>query len=254
MLATSPILAQSNQEAGGFALLLGLGGCVGLLFYFLPFVVASFRGHHNTAAIFILNLLLGWSFIGWVVALVWAFTEVRGHGGSGVVHDRVVPKPSAKFSGWILSVAVFIVIGVVVWGGIYFYLTSQGGFGSLFEGGGGLGPGALGQDSAKDTPPSSPKVRETTKEPARSICIEVLAPKDLADEKYYRVQGEEGTKSLAELKDYFRERQWSQPGSGLQQVAVCLYRDSPARETSIVHELVRWLEDIGVRVELSDAP
>src|SRR5262249_7732769 len=44
--------------------------------YFLPSFVAGSRGHHNSAAIFVLNLLLGWSFIGWAIALVWAFTAV----------------------------------------------------------------------------------------------------------------------------------------------------------------------------------
>jgi hypothetical protein len=43
--------------------------------YFLPAIVAMCRRHRNTAAILILDLLLGWSFIGWVVALVWAFTN-----------------------------------------------------------------------------------------------------------------------------------------------------------------------------------
>ncbi|KAA0068456.1 superinfection immunity protein [Rhodanobacter sp. T12-5] len=45
---------------------------VGLFFYFLPAFVASNRGNPNTTAIFILDLLLGWSLVGRVVALVWA--------------------------------------------------------------------------------------------------------------------------------------------------------------------------------------
>lgn len=45
---------------------------LGLLLYFLPTVLAVIRKHPNTLAIFLLNFFLGWSFIGWVVALVWS--------------------------------------------------------------------------------------------------------------------------------------------------------------------------------------
>jgi ABC-type sugar transport system permease subunit len=45
------------------------------LFYFLPFAIAFNRKRANTGAIFALNLFLGWSLIGWVVALVWALKE-----------------------------------------------------------------------------------------------------------------------------------------------------------------------------------
>jgi hypothetical protein len=43
---------------------------IGFGIYFLPF----FIGHkkRNGGAIFVLNLCLGWTLIGWVVALVWA--------------------------------------------------------------------------------------------------------------------------------------------------------------------------------------
>jgi hypothetical protein len=44
-------------------------------FYFLPFAIAFRRRRANTGAIFALNLFLGWSLIGWVVALVWALKE-----------------------------------------------------------------------------------------------------------------------------------------------------------------------------------
>jgi len=44
-----------------------------ILVYFIPTMVAS--GKKNATAIFVLNLLLGWSLIGWVVALVWALTK-----------------------------------------------------------------------------------------------------------------------------------------------------------------------------------
>ncbi len=45
-----------------------------LLLYFAPTVVAMVRGHHNAFAIFLTNLLLGWSVIGWFIALIWSFT------------------------------------------------------------------------------------------------------------------------------------------------------------------------------------
>ena len=42
--------------------------------YFLPARFAHSRGHRSTHQIFQLNLLAGWTCIGWLVALVWALT------------------------------------------------------------------------------------------------------------------------------------------------------------------------------------
>lgn len=54
-------------------------GCfAGLALYFLPTIIALVRHKRNTPAIFVLNLLLGWSFVGWVVALVWSLSAERG--------------------------------------------------------------------------------------------------------------------------------------------------------------------------------
>ena len=50
---------------------------VSLVLYFLPTLFAFLRGHHSRGAILILNLFLGWTFLGWVAALIWAFTGVR---------------------------------------------------------------------------------------------------------------------------------------------------------------------------------
>ena len=44
-----------------------------LAVYFTPTLVAFGREHYNRGAIFVLNLLLGWTLFGWVAALVWAF-------------------------------------------------------------------------------------------------------------------------------------------------------------------------------------
>jgi threonine/homoserine/homoserine lactone efflux protein len=43
--------------------------------YLLPWLEAWRRGHSKTSAIGVLNILFGWTFIGWGIALVWAFTE-----------------------------------------------------------------------------------------------------------------------------------------------------------------------------------
>ncbi|CQR46590.1 hypothetical protein BN1058_00859 [Paraliobacillus sp. PM-2] len=43
--------------------------------YFIPFLVSLFRKKKNTVAIFFLNLLAGWTIIGWVVAFIWSLTK-----------------------------------------------------------------------------------------------------------------------------------------------------------------------------------
>lgn len=40
----------------------------------LPSIIAFRRGHTNRRAILALNILLGWTVIGWIVALVWSVT------------------------------------------------------------------------------------------------------------------------------------------------------------------------------------
>ena len=42
--------------------------------YMLPWAVAATRGKINSGAIFWLNLLLGWTVVGWIIALVMSFT------------------------------------------------------------------------------------------------------------------------------------------------------------------------------------
>lgn len=38
--------------------------------YFLPSLIA--HNKTNFGGVFVLNLLLGWTFVGWIIALIWA--------------------------------------------------------------------------------------------------------------------------------------------------------------------------------------
>jgi hypothetical protein len=42
--------------------------------YFLPAIIASKRGHLDRMAITALNVLLGWTLLFWIIALVWSLT------------------------------------------------------------------------------------------------------------------------------------------------------------------------------------
>lgn len=44
--------------------------------YFLPWLVAALRNHHQRGAIALTNVLLGWTVLGWVIALIWSVTAV----------------------------------------------------------------------------------------------------------------------------------------------------------------------------------
>lgn len=59
----------NNPDTTGQGILILL-----VVVYFAPAIIASVRGHMSSGAIFVLNLLLGWSAIGWIIALVWSFT------------------------------------------------------------------------------------------------------------------------------------------------------------------------------------
>ena len=43
--------------------------------YFIPSILAIARQHHNKMAIIVLNFFLGWTFLGWIGALVWSLTN-----------------------------------------------------------------------------------------------------------------------------------------------------------------------------------
>lgn len=45
--------------------------------YLFPAIIATAREHHQTAAIWVLNIFTGWTFVGWIASLVWAATQVR---------------------------------------------------------------------------------------------------------------------------------------------------------------------------------
>jgi hypothetical protein len=45
---------------------------ISLFFFFLPTIIAMARHHRNKLAIFLVNLLLGWTGVGWLAALIWA--------------------------------------------------------------------------------------------------------------------------------------------------------------------------------------
>jgi len=49
---------------------------IGAVLYFLPTINGKSRKHPNTDSIFLLNLFLGWTLMGWVVALVWSASAI----------------------------------------------------------------------------------------------------------------------------------------------------------------------------------
>lgn len=49
-----------------------IGFLIFMLFYFAPALNARSRKHPNYPAIFLVNLLLGWTVVGWFVAIMWS--------------------------------------------------------------------------------------------------------------------------------------------------------------------------------------
>lgn len=45
-----------------------------IAFYMLPTLFAFARSHRNATPILIVNLFFGWTILGWIVCLAWAFS------------------------------------------------------------------------------------------------------------------------------------------------------------------------------------
>lgn len=80
-------------------------------FYFLPTIVASSRNHQSTGGIFVLNLLLGWTFLFWVLSLVWACSHV-------IEKPRPLREPLSK-SVPLFAMMLGIVLGGVLLGALF---------------------------------------------------------------------------------------------------------------------------------------
>jgi hypothetical protein len=48
-----------------------------LAIYFVPTIIAVARRTRNALGIVLLNIFAGWTFLGWVAALVWSIVDQR---------------------------------------------------------------------------------------------------------------------------------------------------------------------------------
>lgn len=48
---------------------------ISLAIYFIPVIVAYIRKHNNILAITLLTIFLGWTFFGWLAALLWSLNS-----------------------------------------------------------------------------------------------------------------------------------------------------------------------------------
>jgi len=76
---------------------------MGLAAYFAPTIVAYARNTSNKAGVLVLNLFLGWTFIGWVIALTMAAGgKVSGEVETVIVQNQA-PAPPAVSGSPVLS-------------------------------------------------------------------------------------------------------------------------------------------------------
>ena len=73
---TMTLLYSRNSTSAAVILFLAVAG-IGLLFYIIPSLVAYSHKHPHADAICAVNLLLGWTLLGWTVALAWPLMPVK---------------------------------------------------------------------------------------------------------------------------------------------------------------------------------
>jgi hypothetical protein len=65
--SSTPFIAEGNK----------LPIAIGIFLYLLPAWIAWSRKHHQKGPIILVNVLLGWTIIGWLWALVWSVSSIK---------------------------------------------------------------------------------------------------------------------------------------------------------------------------------
>jgi Superinfection immunity protein len=88
---------EQGEEPEMLSAFVGLGTLVGIAFslalLFLPTLVAKSRKHPNILPIFLVNLFFGWTFVGWLIALIWACTRPTAQVLYAPVYPTVIATP-----------------------------------------------------------------------------------------------------------------------------------------------------------------
>lgn len=66
--------------------------------YLIPACNAVGRHHNNAGAIFALNLLLGWTLLGWISALIWSLTSNVKKNEAAAPRRQVIDKDGYKYT------------------------------------------------------------------------------------------------------------------------------------------------------------
>jgi Superinfection immunity protein len=64
------LVEDETMDIAGFLLI-----ALALAVYFLPSIISSTRTRRYLTGIFWVNLLFGWTVLGWIAALIWAVME-----------------------------------------------------------------------------------------------------------------------------------------------------------------------------------
>ncbi len=97
LAATSLLVAYNGKESidfllgGTIAVVVVVGSVVPAIWLaFLPTLVAWGGEDQNTRSILLINLLLGWTIVGWFVALIWACQGLASEEESGAAEASML--------------------------------------------------------------------------------------------------------------------------------------------------------------------
>lgn len=68
-------IAMNNGNKIPEAIINGVGATMLIFLYFLPSIIAETNKHRQYKAISTLNLLFGWTILGWIISLIWSLIK-----------------------------------------------------------------------------------------------------------------------------------------------------------------------------------
>ena len=97
LLATAELAPaeEANASAIGFLLLAALLGfaLMSIFTWLLPGIIANKRSHPDASSIWLTTIFLGWTFFGWLAALIWAASAINGSRSQPVRPALPTPLP-----------------------------------------------------------------------------------------------------------------------------------------------------------------